>query len=111
MALVNRPDNVNSLGRVYQQQRSGNVRPPEGESNATANGIEPGAVAGQDQFVLSDRSAEVNRITEALGDVPEVDEENVARLRDEINSGTYTVNTQQTAERILAMGINPTTIV
>lgn len=109
MALVNRPDNNvnNGLSQLYQQRRPGNARPPEGESNSTAdtNVNGPGGI-GQDQFVPSARSAEADGIRQELDQISDVDEQNVSRLREAVNNGSYTVNSQQVAERILSTGLN-----
>ena len=104
MAVIDRTNNVaNALSELYRQQKLSKTQ-PDGKSNAVADAK---GGTGQDEVVLSSRSEEVNQIKQQLNQLPEVDEQKVARLREQINNGSYNINSQQVADKILTSGLNP----
>ncbi|MCZ6679631.1 MAG: flagellar biosynthesis anti-sigma factor FlgM [Candidatus Poribacteria bacterium] len=107
MAPVNRPDGINNALNVYRQGSRNVQANRKDQSNATNNVNTPSGGGQVDEVVLSQGSGEVDRLKEQLNRLPDVDEEKVAKLREEINNGTYSVNSKQVAEKLLAAGINP----
>ncbi|MCH8294013.1 MAG: flagellar biosynthesis anti-sigma factor FlgM [Candidatus Poribacteria bacterium] len=91
-----------SLGKLYKRKTDSVRTNDQSNSTASTNATRP---TGQDQFILSPQSSEVNRIKQQLDEIPEVDEQKVAALRERVNNGTYAVTSQQVAEKILVSGI------
>ena len=91
-----------SLGKLYKRKTDSVRTNDQSNSTASTNATRP---TGQDQFILSPQSSEVNRIKQQLDEIPEVDEQKVAALRERVNNGRYTVSSQQVAEKILVSGI------
>ncbi|MGD9498086.1 MAG: flagellar biosynthesis anti-sigma factor FlgM [Armatimonadota bacterium] len=92
------PSKLHSIGRgsVDGLRRAGldGVRPADGLAGAGGN-------EGVDQLALSRRAEEVRAARAALAAVPQVRAERVAQLRAQIESGTYRVDPDLLAERIL----------
>jgi negative regulator of flagellin synthesis FlgM len=60
-------------------------------------------VGGQgDRVELSEQAKTIQAAHRLIQQIPEVDEEKVARIKEQIASGTYRVDSQKTAEKILA---------
>ena len=91
-----------SLDKLYKRKTDSVRTNDQSNSTASTNATRP---TGQDQFILSPQSSEVNRIKQQLDEIPEVDEQKVAALREHVNNGTYAVTSQQVAEKILVSGI------
>lgn len=91
-----------SLGKLYKRKTDSVRTNDQSNSTASTNATRP---TGQDQFILSPQSSEVNRIKQQLDEIPEVDEQKVTALRERVNNGTYAVTSQQVAEKILVSGI------
>lgn len=67
--------------------------------------VETPSVATQavrDSVALSDRSAQVERLTAQIADLPEIRDDRVQDLRGRIASGTYTVSSRDIADAIIA---------
>ncbi len=54
-----------------------------------------------DTVVISDAAKRIQETRAKLDEVPDVREEKVAELRNQIQSGTYQVDAQKTAEKLL----------
>ncbi len=68
-----------------------------GESTA------PSAARSNTEVVtLTDLAARLQRLTESVASLPEVDQMRVAELREQIDSGTYAIDEQQIAEKLAA---------
>ncbi len=103
MAPINSTGKIQtSLGKLYKRKTDSVRTNDQSNSTASTNATRP---TGQDQFILSPQSSEVNRIKQQLDEIPEVDEQKVAALRERVNNGTYAVTSQQVAEKILVSGI------
>ena len=86
----------NRIGRVAQK--------PVGEVSRTeVNGTRPTqSVAQGDQVVLSQRASEVQRARAALASVPEVRAQRVADLKKQLQAGTFRVDADKVADKIIA---------
>lgn len=74
----------------------------EGIERAQPAQTDPAAsVGGPDGVVLSQRAQEVQRARAALAETPEIRQGRVAELRAKIEAGTYRVDPDKVAERIL----------
>ena len=134
MAQINRLDGINSVLGVYSQSssnvqanqnhpssaaqvnRSDGTNKEQGLNtvqtdrrhplNDTANANATGGGGPVDQFVRSESSSEVDRLTALVEQQPEVDEQKVERLREAIENGSFEIDSQKVAEKILETGIN-----
>jgi len=63
------------------------------------------AAAKTDTVVISDAAKRIQEIRNQLDSVPDVREEKVAQLRNQIENGTYKINADKTAENIIREGL------
>jgi negative regulator of flagellin synthesis FlgM len=59
------------------------------------------SAAKTDTVVISDAAKRIQETRAKLDEVPDVREEKVAELRNQIQNGTYQVDAQKTAEKLL----------
>jgi negative regulator of flagellin synthesis FlgM len=92
------PSTLHRIGR-------GKVGRVAGESVEAAKPVQESAVSrgtgGTDQLALSSRAEEIRMARAALAEAPQVRAERVAELKAQIEAGTYTVDADKVAERIL----------
>lgn len=60
------------------------------------------AVSSDDTVKLSDQAKDIARIQRALAQLPEIDEAKVQDIREQISKGSYSVDVEALAEKILA---------
>jgi len=82
---------------VNQVQDKNKIDPSENKSDKTA--------AKTDTVVISDAAKRVQEVRSQLDAVPDVNEEKVARLRNEIENGTYEINADKIAGKMLREGL------
>ncbi len=58
--------------------------------------------ASGEVVTLTDLASRLQRLTESVANLPEVDQAKVEALRSEIESGTYAIDEQQIAEKLSA---------
>lgn len=80
-------------------------------TQATAPSSSAGAVVNDsstnaDTVQLSDQAQELNRIQQSLKSFPDVDNAKVEAIRAQIASGSYQVNAEQLADKIIADDAN-----
>ncbi|MFW5868652.1 MAG: flagellar biosynthesis anti-sigma factor FlgM [Armatimonadota bacterium] len=92
------PSTLHSIGR-------GNVGRVNGEGVEAAKPVRESAASqgagGTDQLALSSRAEEIRMARAALAEAPEVRAERVAELKAQVEAGTYRVDPDTVAERIL----------
>ncbi|MGI5820096.1 MAG: flagellar biosynthesis anti-sigma factor FlgM [Armatimonadota bacterium] len=92
------PSKLHSIGR-------GNVGRVSSEGVEAARALTEtgasGATGGADQLELSSRAEEIRAARAALAETPEVRAERVAELKAQIEAGTYQIDADRVAERIL----------
>ncbi|MFO8080185.1 MAG: flagellar biosynthesis anti-sigma factor FlgM [Armatimonadota bacterium] len=92
------PSTLHSIGR----SSVGRVRGEGVEAaKSVTGGTAPRAGGGADQLALSSRAEEIKLARAALAEAPEVRAERVAELKAQVQSGTYKVDPDRVAERIL----------
>lgn len=100
-----------NLNQVYGQRGTGKAQTGAANTSKTDPHQTTGEPATTDTHIdgvtISKRSNELDQIRQQVVDSPEVDSEKVARLRELISSGEYTVDSAQVAEKILATGVLP----
>lgn len=97
MLITNR--NVHDLLRSYAQRAERLAQPtrPEGPE-----WVEGARGRGTDEVVLSQEAQEVQRALSVLKETPEVRQELVAELRQQIQDGTYEIDIEGIAELLLS---------
>jgi negative regulator of flagellin synthesis FlgM len=63
------------------------------------------AAAKSDTVVISDAAKRIQEIRSQLDEIPDVREEKVAQLRSQIENGTYEINADKLAEKIINEGL------
>ena len=106
MAPVNRSDGISDALNIFRRQ-SDNLHINRKEPAEDANTGTPVGVGRVDQFEPSSVIDEINRLKEDIKQIPDVNEEKVAALREEIRNGTFTIDPHQVAQKILESGIKP----
>jgi negative regulator of flagellin synthesis FlgM len=82
---------------VNQVHDKNKVDPSENKSDKTA--------AKTDTVVISDAAKRIQEVRSQLDEVPDVNEEKVAQLRNEIENGTYEINADQIAGKMIREGL------
>ena len=82
---------------VNQVQDKNKVDPSESKPDKTA--------AKTDTVVISDAAKRIQEVRSQLDKVPDVDEEKVAQLRNEIENGTYEINADKIAAKMIKEGL------
>ena len=82
---------------VNQVNDKNKVEPSEDKS-------EKGA-AKTDTVVISDAAKRIQEVRSELDKVPDVDEEKVAQLKKEIEDGTYEINADKIAGKMISEGL------
>ena len=63
------------------------------------------AAVKTDTVVISDAAKRIQEVRGQLDEVPDVDDEKVARLRTEIENGTYEINADKIAGKMIREGL------
>ncbi len=84
-----RVDALNRIHEVYKSQSTKNIK----KTNKTN---------GADQVELSSTAKDFNEILKMLTDVPDIRQDKVDDLRNQINSGTYNVRSEEVAKKIMS---------
>jgi negative regulator of flagellin synthesis FlgM len=82
---------------VNQFQDKNKIDPSENKSDKAA--------AKTDTVVISDAAKRIQEVRSQLDAVPDVNEEKVTRLRNEIENGTYEINADKIAGKMLREGL------
>jgi len=61
----------------------------------------PAAAIPQEKVDLSDTAREIQQMKNALNEIPEVRESKVAALKTQIDNGTYNINGEEVAKKIV----------
>jgi negative regulator of flagellin synthesis FlgM len=94
---------INGLPRSRPQE-SGDTKGAKGtgvSAKATAAGGNPPAPARTDTVRLSDAAARLQRLQASVADMPVVDQQRVSALKREIENGSYRVDPDRVAAKLL----------
>jgi len=95
---------INSIGSNAtppEQRSSGNRQVDTATTDVAKRDQNPAERAG-DTVHISAKAVDLQAVEAQLKDLPDVDSVRVEELRNQINNGTYQVDSQRLAERILA---------
>lgn len=91
-------DKINSYEPINAARQAG-VKKSGKETGAAA--IESKKAVNEDKLELSNRASEVGKFVEQLKELPDVREEKVSGLREQISSGSYQPSGEDIADAIL----------
>jgi negative regulator of flagellin synthesis FlgM len=101
----NRPNNVSSpsgSGRAGTSQSStASDELNAGKANLTSTTAQPSAAKSGESVQLSHEAQHLQKVTDKLRDLPTVNKEQVARLKQAISDGSYQVDSQRVASKLL----------
>ncbi|WP_312714086.1 flagellar biosynthesis anti-sigma factor FlgM [Stutzerimonas nitrititolerans] len=89
-------------GRSGNVQNSGGPTAPQTPSVDSARNVPGNNVAAGENVQLSPEAQRLQQAAEKLNDQPSVDQERVARLKQAIADGSYQVDNQRVASKLLA---------
>lgn len=83
--------------------RTAGIAPASGERQPSAGRVRPAAASDRraDAVELSESSTNMSRVRDAAAAAPDVRAERVAALRAQVQSGTYTVDSQALSGKLL----------
>jgi len=81
---------------------SNKMQPANGADKKVASHAMSSAVSGQDRAELSENARMLAKARASLEEGEEINTEKVARLREQIQSGDYTVQVEEIARRLMA---------
>ena len=89
--------------RAGQAREGGKADGAGPTSEATTDASRPGAARG-DSVALSGRVRELRRVVDIVRNLPDIREERVAELRQQIQDGSYQVPEEGLASRLMRLG-------
>lgn len=99
----NAPNSANNSGRSSQTGAASGKRDASLDSATQARGSESTSVQSPDTAVnLSNQAQQMQAIEDRLKQMPEVDSQRVAELRESIANGSYQIDSGRIADKLLA---------
>src|SRR5437868_5085632 len=97
------PIRPQDIANVYRQQAASTGRAARPGADALMGG--PGQPAPRtDRINISDEAVQLRKVLESIGDQPELREQRIAELREQISSGTYDRGLTEVASRLIEEG-------
>jgi flagellar biosynthesis anti-sigma factor FlgM len=98
------PIRPQDIANVYRQQAASTGRAARPGLDAVTGGGGQQAAPRTDRINISDEAVQLRKVLESIGDEPELREQRVAQLRDQIASGTYDRGFTEIATRLVEEG-------
>ena len=95
--------NLSSNRTEAQEQRQVSRSVEKTDAAAVANNEAQNATSAADRVVLSDKAQEVQSLISSISEPPAINQERIEALRAAINSGTFTVSSEQIASKLLTI--------
>jgi len=83
----------NNIAKLYQTQQ---IRTDNKEIKSGSDPVE------SDNLQLSEQARQIHELIKETRDLPEVREEKIARIREQISNNTYNISPSQVAAKMLA---------
>jgi negative regulator of flagellin synthesis FlgM len=100
----NRPNNVSSPsggGRTNQANNSSDAKSTGISAPVASGAAEPSVKKSGESVQLSSEAQHLQKVSDKLRDLPTVNKEQVARLKQAISDGSYQVDSQRVASKLL----------
>lgn len=96
-------NNINGLGgtNAHRSTDGGNVSGTRGKDTQAQGATGGNAPAAADSVSLTDTAARLRRLESSLADLPEVDNERVATIKQAIADGSYQIDAGRIADKLL----------
>ena len=101
--MVNEVNSVNTgiAGSSRKADTAASADPKKTQAPASSQTNSSGS-GTSDTVQLSDQAKEIASIQRALAQLPEIDEAKVQEIREQIENGTYSIDVEALADKILA---------
>lgn len=83
---------IDAIHKIYETYKA----------NGVSNAKKVNKTAGKDEVALSDTAKDFQTIYKALTEVPDVREDKVQAIKQQMASGTYNVKASEVADKILS---------
>lgn len=96
-------NNINGLNgtNAHRSSDGGKVSGTRGNEAQAQKAAENGTPAASDSVSLTDTAARLRKLESSLADLPEVDNERVATIQRAIADGSYQVDANRIADKLL----------
>ena len=98
------PIRPQDIANVYRQQAASTGRAARPGADALMGGPAQQPARRTDRINISDEAVQLRKVLESIGDQPELREQRIAQLRDQIASGTYDRGLTEVASRLIDEG-------
>jgi negative regulator of flagellin synthesis FlgM len=88
--------------KIGPASNAGREKVASPSDQATAAAAKPAGAAAGVKLSLTGMASKLEKITQRLKEQPDVDDARVARIRQAIDNGSYELNTQRIAEKLLS---------
>ena len=94
MKIINKNLNINIASY-------GNRIGKKSKIDSKSNG-KSGAITNEEKVAISSNANELKKASDAIKSVPEIREEKIMRIKEQIENGTYEIDKKKIAENIIA---------
>ena len=88
---------------ISESAKQTKVQAPNGQQHNVQNINSPASAGGSDTVNLTGTAAQLRSLEHSLAQQPVVDNQRVSSVRNDINAGTFSVNAERVAEKMIQM--------